>query len=345
MASRLERLGSPAPFLQLTTFPAHGRGSVGDDCWRHDSGDDRPATGRLIVSPAPHGDGVGGEWCCDVRGSPVHRALSWSYQTEADRSRGAENFSVTNGTLSPIVAAGMVGAASATCFVSPELATCDKEEVSERKERFSSSGRRSVVLRAKEDDPPVWVSPHRVDCSSSSPHEGNDVDKPCSTFHPYSTLQQSNSQPVVAVSVLLEMMSAIQHSIQQLGSEVKELRLTLETVKIKLENGGREHSAQHDTTEPLGGSAAAVQNECNHIRPSTFIPPPSSPPSSWDSCCLSTHSSPPLRGSEALLDADIVKAMTDGLKELESLPCSLPAGHRLAIEKFHNLCCGRGLTG
>ncbi|KAH9601325.1 hypothetical protein LSM04_009155, partial [Trypanosoma melophagium] len=283
MAGRLPRLGSPAPLLQCASFPAHCRGSVGDDYWRYDSGDGRPAGGRLIVSPPLHVDGAGGEWCSEVRASPVHRALSWSHKTADGMTCGAENLCATNGTLSPIAAAGMVDASSAASFRQADLAACDRGEVSEGKEKLSSTGRSSVVLCAEEDEALVRVSSHRVDCSSGSPHEGNNGERTWTTFHPSSTAQRNNSQPVVTVSALLEMMSAMQHSIQLLGDEVRELRLAFETVKTKFENGGSEHPAPHDTTKPLGGAAAAVQEEYNRVHHTAFRPPSGSPRSSRDS--------------------------------------------------------------
>ncbi|KEG07950.1 hypothetical protein DQ04_08401000 [Trypanosoma grayi] len=339
MKRNVYREDSVAPPLRLVPPGATRQESPGENWW--DVGNcSRPPAGRLALSPVLHMEEEAetmGQLRWENRGTPVRRALVWPPNVEDDNIGGDKGRCTFDSSPSPMVGAvrGDATTASASSVVNGE------EEV--------SSGRRAVLLCASGGDGSGGggSSSSGDSSSNSSSHrqEVSGVKKTSVTHSAHVTRHEAPPQPagttcaIDHVCAFAQVIGGLQQAVLQLSGEVRELRLTFQSMKATIVNDSSGKPPRCDVTEPvvavqqqkqkLGGAALSAPNGLfQHLRSAAVTPHSSTSSSSLGQSC------------GALPDADIIGAVTEGLQELEALPWALPLGHRVVIEESRQQGCG-----
>ncbi|EKF30037.1 hypothetical protein MOQ_006158 [Trypanosoma cruzi marinkellei] len=316
---------------------SHEKGCCGFGNWG------RCLKARPNDSPVPRRETqMGNRWQGESSESRVHRALSWSHGEESEKPCGIKAHRCRSRSASPMAVDAMGGsipfwgATDSGGDIPSAAGENSVEKGEEEAEEEVPLGRYAALLHAREDRSPVLAST----CCSNVPNDRR-LEGECeesfsfasstrSTAHHEANLDSTAAMPTSDhAHGLAQLMDGLQHAILQLSGEMRELRLAFQQMKGSFTNGQQKSVSR----PPLVGPMVMAAPEQRQEEPT---------PSSLSSSLTFTRrtedvsfypASPPLypEGSTAFLDAGIVNAVSDGLKELEALPTFLPFGHRVVI--------------
>ncbi|EAN89131.1 hypothetical protein Tc00.1047053506627.70 [Trypanosoma cruzi] len=290
-------------------------------------------------SPVPRMEiQMGNRWQGRSSESRVHRALSWSHREESEKPCGIKAHRCRSRSALPMAVDAIGGSfpVLGTTDNGGDIPSASGENSVENGKKEVPLGRCAALLHAREDRAPVLESA----CCSNVPNDCR-LEEKCeenfslasstrSTAHheasPHSTAFMPTSEHVHG---LAQLMDGLQHAILQLSGEMRELRLAFQQMRGSFMSGRQKTLSRPPLVGPMAVTTPDQPQE--EPAPSSSSSSLTFPRRTED---LSFYSaSPPLHpeGSTAFLDAGIVNAVSDGLKELEALPTFLPFEHRVVI--------------